>query len=104
MNHKEFDDALKEALEVFPGITLKKKQELCLKTSDQEEGRPRCPFNWVWNEHIYQLLPKVLSSHWFQKTGEINEVNENHCRELIQKQQTKRLCGSDTRRHGRDGG
>ena len=70
MNTKEFKEALEGALKFYPGIEIKDEQKQCLESLaiDRKDVLGVLPTGYG-KSLIYQLLPKLLSEFWFNKTG-----------------------------------
>ena len=95
MNGEEF----REALKLFMPENTFHRVNRC----------PRSPSKCGYGKSlIYQLLPKVLSSHWYRKTGEVKAMKiivVSPLETLIRKQQCERLSakrhqvGMHTRSH-----
>lgn len=94
MDSDDFKAALEGGLRFFPGIELKREQELCLEILlvKRKDVLGVLPTGYG-KSLIYQLLPKVLSQYWFNKNGtrRTYSVLVVSPLELIRKQQVERL-------------
>ena len=97
MDKKDFKEALEGAMKFFPGIQLKKEQELCLESLavERKDVLGVLPIGYG-KSLIYQLLPKFLSQFFLNTTvvREAGTVLVVSPLEMIRKQQVERLNSS----------
>ena len=97
MNDSDFTKALEGALQFFPDICLKLEQKLCLKNLviKRKDVLGVLPTGYG-KSLIYQLLPKIFSQFWKEKTGETKSfpIIVVSPLELIRTQQVARLTAN----------
>lgn len=94
ISEEQFDKALKEALEYFPGIDLKPGQAACIRRLSfyQQDVLGVLPTGYG-KSLIYQILPKLFTAIWRNKYNEEKQfkIIVINPLELIRRQQVEKL-------------